>query len=213
MLITTALLLPYFAPDLAPVPVSVPEFEPSLASFVEPVSYQAKSKVKQGPQELSWRFVEVHAQLRDVDAIDDSLPGFGARGAWQFDEGIFVRGGIDLYSGDEDLTRYDIGVGQSVSIRSDASAFASVSWVWQELDDAGGADFDENGWRFEAGFRAVFDERLAGELRVGYEDVVDDGFIVGADLRYWFLPQVALGLGYELEVDDSIWTLGLRYAF
>lgn len=211
MLITTALLLPYFAPDLAPA--SAPRLDPTLASFVEPVAIQAQRKPVEGPRELSWKFVEVHAQLRDVDAIDDSLTGFGARGAWQFGEGIFVRGGIDLYSNDEDLTRYDIGVGQSVSIRSDASAFASVSWVWQELDGDGGSDFDENGWRFEGGFRAVFDERLGGEVRIGYEDVVDDGFIYGAELRYWFLPQVAVGGGYEHEVDDDIWTLGLRYAF
>jgi len=213
MLITTALLLPYIAPDLALPPAFASEFAPALATFLEPVPYQGPRKPIEGPRELSWKFVEVHAQMRDVDAIDDSLPGFGARGAWQFGEGIFVRGGIDLYSDDDELTRYDIGVGQTVSIRSDASAFASISWVWQEFEGDGGAESDDNGWRFEAGFRAVFDERLGGEVRIGYEDVFDDGFVAGADLRYWFLPQVALGFGYEYEVDDNIWTLGLRYAF
>ncbi len=201
MLLTTALLL---QPLAAPLADPLPPFDP----------YQRPGELaSESAKMLSWRFVEVHALLRDVDAIDDDLRGYGARGAWQFGEGVFVRGGIDLYDDDEEVTRYDLGVGQSVPLDNNLSAFASISWVWLELDGAGGGNFDENGWRAEGGFRTAVNKQIEGELRFGYEDVADDGFVWGGDVRYWFVPAVALGLGFEREVDDDQWTLGLRYAF
>jgi hypothetical protein len=33
------------------------------------------------------------------------------------------------------------------------------------------------------------------------------------DVRWWWMPNVALGLGYEREIDDDVFTLALRYAF
>ncbi len=199
MLITTALLLPTLV---------APPIEPLL-----PVQSKKEAKAIALAKQLSWSFAEVHAQLRDVDAINDELRGFGARGAWELSDGFFLRGGLDLYSDDEDVTRYDIGFGQRVALANGLDAFASGSWVWAELDGAGGADSNENGWRAEAGLRGTADDALEGELRLGWQDVVDDGLVWGADLRYWFHPQVALGLGFEREVDDSVWTLALRYAF
>lgn len=206
MLITTALLL---QPLLAPPTV---EDAPLLPPPV-PAALQRSKKPTGPPMELSWRFLEVHAQYRDVDGLDDPLPGFGLRGGWEFDEGIFVRGGIDLYSDDDELTRYDVGIGQSVKIRDDASAFASASWVWKDVDVDGGGSDTENGWRLEGGFRAIFDAHLTGELRLGYADIGTDGWVYGADLRYWFIQQVALGIGYEHEIDDDLYTLSLRYGF
>lgn len=199
MLLTTAL---YVSSLIAPTP------EPLL-----PAQSKKEAKAIALARQLSWSFVEVHAQQRDVDAIDDELLGFGARGAWELSQGFFLRGGIDLYSDDEDLTRYDAGFGQRVALANGLDAFASASWVWLELDGAGGADASENGWRAEAGLRGTADDRLEGEMRVGYEDVADDGFVWGLDLRYWFVSQAAIGIGFEREVDDSVWTLGLRYAF
>ncbi|MCY2959565.1 MAG: hypothetical protein NTY35_05305 [Planctomycetota bacterium] len=201
MLTTTALLL-------SPLAAPLPPIEP-----MPPLEPQAKSATAGDDKRVRWSFAEVHMLLRDVDAIDDDLRGYGARGAYQFGQGVFVRGGIDLYSDDEDVTRYDLGVGQSVPLDNTLSAFASVSWVWLELDGAGGANFDENGWRIDSGFRVAVDKSIEGELRLGYEDVVDNGFVWGGDVRYWFASQVALGLGFEREVDDDQWTLGLRYAF
>ncbi len=163
--------------------------------------------------QLSWSFVEVHAQLRDVDALDDELQGFGGRAAWELSQGFFIRGGLDFYSDDEDLTRYDLGIGQRVSLANGLDAFASVSWVFVEVDGAGGFDADDDGWRAEGGLRGTADEKLEGELRLGYQDVSDNGLIWGADLRYWFHSQVAIGIGFEREVDDDVWTLGLRYSF
>jgi hypothetical protein len=203
MLITTALLLQPLLAD----PITTEPLFTTLAPIAQ--AAKASSKKPTTPQELSWKFVEVHVQLRDIDLLDDTLGGAGVRGAWQFDEGIFVKGGVDLYTNDEDVTRYDIGVGQSVSIRSDASAFAAISWVWEDPDSGD----TEDGWRIEGGFRAIFDAHLGGEIRVGYADIADDGFVYGADLRYWFVPQVAFGVGYEHEVDDDLWTIALRYAF
>lgn len=199
MLITTALLL---SPLATPLP-----------SPLEPIQARARSAHGESEQMLSWSFVEVHYLLRDVDAIDDDLVGLGGRGAYQFDQGFFVRGGIDFYDDDEELTRYDIGIGQSVPLENGLDVYASVSWVWLELDGGGGQDFDENGWRADVGFRTALNASLETEVRLGWEDVADDGLIWGGDLRYWFLPQVALGLSYEREVDDGVWTLGLRYAF
>jgi len=198
MLLTTAL----FATSLlAPPP------EPLL-----PAQSKKEAKAIALAKQLSWSFVEVHAQQRDVDAVDDELQGFGGRAAWELSQGFFLRGGIDFYSNDEDLTRYDAGLGQRVALANGLDAFASVSWVWLELDGPG-ADASEDGWRAEGGLRGTADDRLEGEMRLGYEDVADDGFIWGADFRYWFVPQAAIGIGFEREVNDSIWTLGLRYAF
>jgi len=200
---------PLAVPPLAVPPLAVPPLAvPPLVPAQRPGQLASESA-----KMLGWSFAEVHMLLRDVDALDDELQGFGGRGAWQFGQGVFVRGGIDFYSDDEDVTRYDIGFGQSVPLDNTLSAFASVSWVWLELDGAGGADYDENGWRIDGGFRVALNDSFEGEVRLGYEDVVDDGFVYGGDVRYWFLEQVAIGLGFEREVDDNQWTLGLRYAF
>lgn len=199
MLLTTALLLTTAA---SPFPTSL-----------EPIQARAMAAHGESDKMLSWSFAEVHYQSRDVDAFDDDLLGLGLRGAWQFEQGFFVKGGIDAYSDDEDVTRYDLGLGQSVPLENGLDVFAAISWVWLESDGGGGANFDDNGWRAEAGFRTALNAALEGEVRLGYEDVVDDGLVWGGDVRYWFLPQVALGFGYEREVDDGIWTLGLRYSF
>lgn len=203
MLIATALLLPTLLPTLV-----TPPPEPLL-------SVQSKKEAKSIAlaKQLSWSFVEVHAQLRDVDVLDDELRGFGARGAWELSKGFFLQGGLDLYSDDEDVTRYDIGLGQRVPLANGLDAFAALSWVFYELDGAGSANADEDGWRAVGGLRGTADEALEGELRLGYQDVDQSGLVWGADLRYWFHPQIAVGFGYEREVDDDVWTLGLRYAF
>ncbi len=162
---------------------------------------------------LSWSFLEVHAQRRSVDGIHDDLFGFGARGGFDLSDGFFLRGAADFYTNDEDLTRFDLGAGHHVEIQKDTEVYASVSWVHIELDGAGAADSDDNGWRAEVGMRSVLDKRLEGEARVGYEDVSDEGIVYGVDLRWWWMPNVALGLGYEREVEDDVYTLSLRYAF
>lgn len=162
---------------------------------------------------LSWSFVEVHFQRRDVDAIGDPLNGVGGRGGVDLLDGWFLRGGLDFYRDEQDLTRFDLGVGHHVEIEKNVQVYASVSWVHLALRDAGSADFNDNGWRAEVGMRSVLDKKLEGEVRAGYEDAADNGLVYGGDLRWWWTPNVALGLGYERAVDDNLITLGLRYAF
>jgi hypothetical protein len=189
-------------PNVLPEPFAT--LEPFQTTRTRPT---AESKA------LSWSFLEVHAQNRKVDAIDENLTGFGARGGFDLSDGWFLRGGADLYSDDQDLTRFDLGAGHHVEIEPDTHVYASVSWVHLELENAGGSDFDDNGWRAEVGMRSILDQRLEGEARVGYEDVADDGFVYGVDLRWWWTVNVGLGIGYEREIDDDVFTLGLRYAF
>jgi hypothetical protein len=207
MLLTTALALaPVVSEPLGP-------FLGPLEPLVAPP--QARAMPGRGESEymLSWKFLEVHAQQREVHVLDEDVQGFGARGAWQFGQGFFARFGADLYSEDEvDVWRYDAGIGQALPLQNGLDAFASVSWVLEDFDGAA-ADYDADGYRVELGLRGALDQRLESEARLGYEDVVDDGFIFGADVRYWFADQVALGIGFEREVDDDVWTLGLRYAF
>lgn len=207
MLLTTALALAPLVSD----PIG-----PFVGPFAEPgPEPQARAMPGRGESQymLSWKFVELHAQQRKVDIIDEDVQGFGFRGAWQFGQGFFARLGADLYSDDTDVTRYDVGIGQALPLQNGLDAFACVSWVIEDFDTQGGNDFDQDGWRAEIGLRGALDARLESEARLGYEDVVDDGFVYGLDVRYWFLDQVALGIGYEREVDDDVWTLGLRYAF
>jgi hypothetical protein len=179
---------------------------------VEPFQ-STRQRAKVESKALSWSFVEVHAQDRNVDAIDEHLTGFGARGGWDLSDGFFLRGGVDLFSDDQDLTRYDLGAGHHVEIQKDTEVYASVSWVHLEVDNAGAGNSDDNGWRAEVGMRSLLDQKLEGEARIGYEDVADNGLIYGADLRWWWTANVGVGLGYEREVDDDLFTLGLRYAF
>jgi hypothetical protein len=202
---TTALFL---ASTLAPADLATTDLVLDPL-FTTPTVAQV---VEDAEPRLSWSFAEVHVLMRDVDVLDDDLRGFGARGAWELQEGFFVRGGLDFYSDDEDLTRFDLGFGQSVALQEGVKAFASVSWIHAEID-AGAGDADEDGWRVEGGARIAPEDKIELEVRLGWEDVIDDGLIWGADLRYWFVSNVALGLGFEREVDDDIWTLGLRYAF
>jgi hypothetical protein len=201
MLITTTLLL---AAPVAPVA------ESNEALLPEPL---APAQVVEGSDpRLAWRFAEVRFLRRDVDATRDDIHGLGGRGALELQDGFFVRGGLDYYSDDVDLMRLELGIGQSVPLQEGVAAFASVSWVYADVD-GGGVNGDENGWRVEAGARIAGGESLEVEGRVGYEDVLDDGFLWGADVRYWFQSNVALGAGFEREVDDDVWTIGLRYAF
>lgn len=209
MLLTTLLLSASAAPDTTAA--VAPAFHPTV---YEPQQRRTQPGRGESEHMLSWRFVEVHAQLRDVDAVDDDLNGFGGRAAWTITNGFFLRGGLDLYSHDDaDLTRYDAGIGQAVPLQNGLDVFASLSWVWLQLDPDGGPDADEDGWRADVGLRGALDAKFESEARFGYEDVADDGFVWGLDVRYWFVPQVALGIGFEREVDDDVWTLGLRYAF
>ncbi|MBL8862565.1 MAG: hypothetical protein JNK02_11205 [Planctomycetes bacterium] len=180
----------------------------------EPLAVQGRKPVLEDSEpRLAWKFVEVNVQMRDADLIDDDLPGLGLRGAWEFDQGFFLRAGVSHFTDDNDLTRYDLGFGQSVPLEDGLKAFASISWVHVEFDRSGGGSADEDGWRVDLGARTLLDERLELEARIGWVDVGDDGFLFGADLRYWFVGRAAMGVGYERENDDDILTLGLRYAF
>jgi len=195
---------------LAPIVLGLSLLEP--LGPLEPFQSTRQRAVVES-KALSWSFLEVHAQHRSVDAIDEDLKGFGARGGFDLSDGWFLRGGADFLSDDQDLTRFDLGAGHHVEIQTDTQVYASVSWVHLDLDDAGAADSDDNGWRAEVGMRSLLDKRLEGEARVGYEDVSDDGFIYGVDVRWWWTSNLALGIGYEREIDDDVITLALRYAF
>lgn len=199
-----------FVPLLLGLPLGLPLAEP-LEPFEPFQSTRSRAKVE--VKALSWTFLEVHAQRRSVNGIQDDLTGFGARVSFDLQDGFFLRGGADYFSNDADLIRYDLGAGHHVEIQTDTEVYALASWVHAEIDGAGAADSDDDGWRAEVGMRSLLDKVLEGEARVGYEDVNDEGLIYGVDVRWWWQPNLALGLGYEREVEDDVYTISLRYAF
>ncbi len=186
---------------------------PALLSAFPVLAPQNRPLPPETPAQLGWSFVEANYLVRDVDAADDDGKGFGARGAWEFGDGLFVHGAAERLSSGLGIDRYEAGLGHHVALRDDIDAFVKASWVAIEVDDAGPANFDENGWRVEGGLRMLFETSIEFELRGGYQDVADDGLLFGGDLRWWLMPNIAASVGYERVVDDDVWMLSLRYGF
>jgi hypothetical protein len=193
---------PFLAAPLAPPP---------------PAQQARGARVEAPPAAMSWTMLEVRALWRDVDATGDDMQGIDVRGAYELGEGLFVVGRVEgsgesWYGSDVDLLRTQLGLGHHVLLHRDVDAFAQASWVHLDLD-GNGFDETDDGWRAELGIRGMMDDVIELEARIGWQDVGNDGFLWGLDLRWWALEHFAVGIGYEQEIDDAVAALSLRYAF
>jgi hypothetical protein len=185
-----------------------------LSSEPLPSAAQRGRAVRETPPSLSWTFLELHGQRRSPDATREDLDGAGLRGSYEIGDGLFVRAGFDWVEDDSSLQRYEVGFGQAVPLHPEVHLFAAGSFLHVEVDDVGpGLGGGEDGWRFEGGVRGLTDKRFEAEARIGWQDLVDDGFVWGLDVRWWPLEHLGLGFGYEDENDVDVWTVGVRYGF
>jgi hypothetical protein len=166
----------------------------------------------EGPAQLRWRYLQAEAAVEHVDVAGEDSAGLAARGAWDFGRGVFVLGGVEGLSGDVDLSRYDAGLGFHKLLHGDLDLFVSASWVREVLDGSGATDFDDEGWRALGGARRLFSPSWEGEVRAGWQDVADQGYLLGATLRWWWQEDLSLGVSYDHSVDDDALSLSLRWA-
>jgi hypothetical protein len=78
--------------------------------------------------------------------------------------------------------------------------------------DVGSAD--DTGWILEGGLRYQPAPQWEINALIEIVDFEDSEFGIGAGGRYFFNPQLSMGLNFETISDfTDIWYLGLRYEF
>jgi hypothetical protein len=167
--------------------------------------------------DLSYTYAEVgyitgESNGRDGDGanlfgslrLTDMLHGFASYSEQKFD------GNLDV-----DFTQAGLGVNYPLALDSKVDLIGRFSYVSVDVSGPGFSKVTNNGYAFNFSLRA----RVAGqyELSAGlnYQDL-DQGSgdtSLNAGARYYFMPNLALGLDLLQNDGDSTFILGLRADF
>ena len=161
---------------------------------------------------MSYSYAElgyVDSEL-DGDGFDVDGDGFALRGSLPLAQNFFVFANYqDMdFDFDVDLSLLEVGGGGHWPLSDKLDIVGKVGIVKAEVD-VGNFDEDDDGFLIGARVRGAVAPKF--ELEGGFDyrsvDVGDETTIV-LDGRYFFLPQLAGGLG--VSIGDDVTTLGLN---
>lgn len=183
--------------------------------------------------DMSYTFVELTYFSTDVDVIDESTDGYGARaslGLFDFLYGFIGYSNEELDFGSEsaDTDSFELGIGAHLDVRRGLDLIGEVSWIYDDLSSDTDLDDSDSGYTLFAGARWMALARSRGGLEINggfrwidrasalLSDSLDGDGTVGAwELggRYHFLNHLSIGAGYQFLGDDGRWNANARFSF
>lgn len=170
----------------------------------------------------NWTFLEAGYQRMDVDdpMFDYKPDGFALNGSFAFHDKVFAFASYGvledrvLTGEDLEYTTWDAGIGYNVDLTDRTDIFATVSYVYAELDD-GMFAVDDNGYGVSLGIRSMvnsFDLGAAVEyVDFGGQDGDDVSLSLGA--AYFFNETFAACANANIGDDATGYGVALRFAF
>jgi hypothetical protein len=178
---------------------------------------------------MSYTYVEVAYFSTDIDTVDETTDGFGARaslGLFHFLYGFigYSREDVDFSGGNADADSFELGVGAHIDLSQKLNLVGEASWVYDDLNSDTVSDLDgsNNGYTLFAGARWMALPHSSGGLEIngGFrwqdrEALLSDDKIGSWELggRYHFLNHFSIGLGYQFLEDDGRWNASGRFSF
>lgn len=204
------------------------EPEPFRATIAGAPALPARQSAAQDFQ-LSYTFVEASYSSTDIDAIDESTDGYGARGSLGLFEFLYVfidyvREDVEFGADEVTADSFGLGVGGHLDLTPELHAVGEVSWVYDDLNSDTVAELDESddGFTAFAGLRwlALPWDRGGLELNGGFRWIDRKALLSEEETAAWevgarlhFINHLSVGLGYQFLEDDSRYTAGLRFSF
>ena len=179
---------------------------------------------------MSYTYIELTYFSTDIDAIDETTDGYGARGSLGLFDFLFAFIGystedVDFDGGSADTDSYELGVGGHLDIKPELHVVGEVSWVYDDLSEDTLEDLDESdsGFTAYAGLRWLVlpTDRGGLELNGGFRWIDREYALLSEDEvgafeaggRFHFLNHLSVGAGYQFLEDDARWNASLRFAF
>jgi len=166
---------------------------------------------------MSYTYVEGGYIHTEIDGgVDVDGDGLGIAGSVALNESFFIQGSYATQDFDSniDLNQFEIGLGGHYPLADNLDLVGGVAYLDAELD-AGPANADDSGIGLHLGLRGRLTDVVEIEGGINYADLDDSGddtsFSVAG--RYYFKPELAVGVGFETGDDFTSWTVGLRYEF
>jgi hypothetical protein len=162
-------------------------------------------------------FSYTYAQVDYLDAeFDESnVEGDG----WGLSGALAVTDLVHVYAMYQDLgfergidaTLFEVGGGLNYAIAPDLDLVGRLGYIDVDLDNRG----DDSGLTLRGTLRGRVASSFELEGGVRYVDLDESGDDTSlvAEARWFFLPQVALGLGVDTGDDLTVWNVGFRGNF
>jgi len=165
-------------------------------------------------------FSYTYAQIDYLDAEFDDVnvdgDGVGLAGALAITELLHLYGTYQELDFDRgiDASLFEIGAGINYGLAPSLDFVGRLGYVNTDVDTRF-VSADDSGLALRAGLRGRVAPgfELEGGLRyVDLDDSGDDTSLL-AEARWFFMPQLALGVGVESGDDLTLWNVGLRGSF
>lgn len=152
---------------------------------------------------------------RDAGPFDVDGDGLALKGSLSITDTVFVFADYNSYDYDFglDATGYELGAGMRWGLKPELDLTADVAYVHAEVDLPGGGDFDDDGLGLGVGLRSRVHDQIEVQGGIRYVDLDDSDTFLTLGGRYYFTETVAVGLGLELNDDDTSWRLSIRAEF
>jgi long-subunit fatty acid transport protein len=164
---------------------------------------------------FSYSYLEGGYVETDFDEFDEDADGWALGGSFEITPEVFMFAGYgDLSAGPVDLETYDVGGGYAFSISPQADLYGTISYVKAEADGFG-FSADDDGYGLGVGIRYRVADPFELEAGINYVDLSDSGddTSFGIAGRWYFVEDLALGLGIDFSDDAETYGISLRWEF
>lgn len=166
---------------------------------------------------FSYSYLEGGYAETDFDDFDEDADGWALGGSLEITPQVFMFAGYgDLSAGPVDFESYNVGGGNAWSISPTADLYGTISYVKAEAEaDGFGFSADDDGYGLGVGIRYRVADPFELEAAINYVDLSDSGddTSFGIAGRWYFVEQLALGLGIDFSDDAETYGVSLRWEF
>ena len=163
---------------------------------------------------FSYTYIEANYLWFEPDAGDDNLDGYEIKGSIEIFLNLFLQAAFSEVSDDFDVQQWKVGLGWHLPIGNALDLYGLAGWAGQELDfDEFEEDQDDDGPSLAVGARFWITPKLELNGEAEWADVEDSeaGFGIGG--RWYFNPNLSLGLGAKTFDSNETFNAGLRFSF
>ena len=167
---------------------------------------------------LSYTYLEAGYLDTEIDIGPEDVDGdgVGVAGSFAVNETFFLTAsyGTQDFDFGVDVDQWSAGIGAHTSLTDNMDLVGTISYVDAEVDTPFGS-VDDDGFGLGVGVRGRFTDNIELEAGINYVDLDDAGddtsFAAGG--RYYFTEAFAVGAGFEIGDDVTMWTVGVRMEF